>query len=159
MFGGPYFHDTAATEIAEAVRLALLPALVAAGAAVVGHQAGHRTLLRGDSYLYTDGNPLTFAKSPGAQWPPDLTGWALSFTARKTVDCPAAGSASITSVGSIVTAAGDGQEVRFDLAAVDTALLAVWSHGYEYDVQAAKGDSRVTLETGTLTVKADQTLT
>jgi hypothetical protein len=122
-------------------------------------QSGSFAIVRGDSYLNADGNARSFGKVDGATWPTDLTGWTITFTCNPTDDLLETDSDAVgfTATGTVVTATGDSQAVRFDFTAAQTGALTPSVGGYKYDVQASKGNSRVTLETGALTVVEDQT--
>lgn len=122
-------------------------------------QSGSFAIVRGDSYLNADGNARSFGKVDGATWPTDLTGWTITFTCNPTDDLLETDSDAVgfTATGTVVTATGDSQAVRFDFTAAQTGALTPSVGGYKYDVQASKGNSRVTLETGVLTVVEDQT--
>lgn len=128
-------------------------------------QSGTISIVQGDSYLNADGNHKTITKVAGAPWPSTLSGWTITFTARvdtNNVDETGTSPASITASGTVVQAADDGdtlQSVRFDLTAAATAVLSTGTACYDYDVQASSGNSRVTLETGTMSVLKQQTTT
>ena len=117
-------------------------------------QTGVITVVVGDSYLNASSTAISVTKANGAPWPSDLTGMTITFTAKPTDDAvteyPALSGTSITATGTVVTATGSSQSVRWDLTATQTAALQYGTALYEYDVQASSGSARYTLEQGTL---------
>ena len=119
-------------------------------------QVNDLTIVQGDSYLNSAGTAIVFTKDTGYVWPTDLTSYTVSIKATPTTqtlaDTPGA-TALGPITGTVVTATGSGQAVRFDLTAAQTAALTAGANGYTYDVQAASGSERATLVMGTMTVK------
>jgi hypothetical protein len=131
-----------ADEVAQAVALRL------SGAPITLHTfsppltpAGDLVLVHGDSYLAADGRALLFS----GDWP-DLTGWALRWTAR-----PYGEGATVGADAALLGAA-----VQLELGAADTARLAPGGR-YLWDVQASRAGSVMTLVRGRLEVQADAT--
>lgn len=102
---------------------------------------GEMTLVHGDSYLATDGRAIRFT----GDWP-DLTGWALQWTARPY------GEGQSVSVGAALVSGA----VQLELTAAETLQLAPGGR-YLWDVQATRGVSVQTVVRGRLEVQADAT--
>lgn len=124
-------------------------------------------IYRGDSYLTTDGRSLDFIIQANEPWPTDLTGYTITFTARKSSDNTNTGDATLTKTGSIVNATGDTRKVRIQLESTDTDTLAVTPRNggdYAWDIEARKSrgsgyaDLVATLRSGTMRVREDQTV-
>lgn len=115
------------------------------------------TLVRGDTYNVTSGQPITFTAAAGV-WP-DLTGAAAkTFTIRN-----AAGT-SVLAVTPTITAVGAGtQSVRVDLTSAETAVLVPGDppgeqdHTFDLQVTLSDASTKVTLVLGAVVVLADVT--
>jgi hypothetical protein len=113
-------------------------------------------IVSGDAYLLADGRQLDFVKPPGTNWPTDLTTWAVTLNAKKLPeDASNIGSvATLTKGGTVVTATGSAQAVRFQLTSADTTNLVTGSatQGWKFSVVATNGSDRATIVTGLMTV-------
>jgi hypothetical protein len=119
--------------------------------------------VRGDAYLAEDGRQWAFNLSDGDEWPDDLSGHTITFTAkisrsnRATGDL--AGDATVTMNGDIAVATGDDRSVYFEPDEDVTATLAigVGAKGYNWDLVAIKDGHHKTLRRGVMTVRENQT--
>jgi len=119
---------------------------------------GSITIIRGDDYYNADGRALEWSTTNATTWP-TLTGATITFTANKSASNDNIGGDTITATGSVVVDTGANKQVRVELPSADTATLAIGVHGFCYDVQATlTNDHIVTLATGTMTVRKDQTI-
>jgi hypothetical protein len=120
-------------------------------------------IVRGNRYTLADNRAWRFKKQAGEPWPADLTGHTIRFTANRSKDNTATGSqtgsASLTLDGTILTAAGEEQEVYFEPGTDRTGLFAigVGAKGYYWDVVAIQGIDHKTLRLGVMTVRENQT--
>lgn len=120
---------------------------------------GNVTIFEKNSYLAADGRALQFGAPSGANWPSNLTGWTITFTATKTAQNTSAGTAIITATGSVLAATPPGQQVQVELTAALTAGLAVGmgTKGYIFDIVATNGADRATLVSGVMSVVGNVT--
>ena len=120
-----------------------------------GVMQGDFAIVAKDACLAIDGRAISFAPLclPGVEWPDDLTGWTITFTATKTQYNISSGTATITQAGVIAQPSGD-QGVYVELpSSLTTGLAPGWgTKGYWYDVIATNGSDRATLARGTMSV-------
>jgi hypothetical protein len=122
------------------------------------------TVTKGDSYSASDAQRrIQWTNTTGAPWPTDLTGWTITFTARKSTANTTTGDATFTVGGTVVTPTGT-QVVRLsDITSLSTSTLAVGNgdKGYVWDLEAslASGAQRATLRSGVMSVRDQQTRT
>ena len=110
--------------------------------------SGDITIVRGDSYQLPE-RALEWQTSEEATWP-DLTGASITFTARYRTS-------ELSVTGAVIVATGATKKVRVELAALETATLAVAP--YSCDVEAILSNGHViTLVRNKMTVLKDQTL-
>ena len=102
---------------------------------------GELKLVVGDAYLLADGRQKDIVKPAGASWPTSLSGFTITLN---TLDTDGA---AYVIMGSIVTATGADQTVRFEFTAADTVKIA---NGVLWAVIATKGTDVVTLTYGTM---------
>jgi hypothetical protein len=120
---------------------------------VRSHQTGTLSIVRGESYLNADGNPISITKESGAAWPTTISGWTIKLAfLEQASNVEVAGTTPTTITGTVVTATGDSQAVRFDMTKVVTSAMATGHAVYKYSVWATSGDSAVELEQGTADV-------
>lgn len=93
-------------------------------------------LVRGDSYLADNNRSIRFVKGAGSNWPADLSGWTPWLTIRTTLS-------PVEVEGSVITATGDNQSVRFELAPDDSNSLSAGS--WTFTVSLINGDDVVTI--------------
>lgn len=117
------------------------------------------TIYEKDAYLTADGRQIPFNKPTGASWPPNLTGWAITFTATKTAQNTSTGTTTLTTSGTVTIATGDAQQVTVDLTSTQTTGLApgMGNKGYVFDIVATNGTDRATLVSGLMSVVANVT--
>lgn len=123
-------------------------------------QDGFITIFQGDDYLAADNRALDWTTSDATTWPDLLPGTTIAFAAIKANQNEAAGSDLLAATGSIIVATGANKKVRFEFTHTETAALAPGKHGYRYDIEAtlAGSGNKITLATGTMTVREDQTI-
>ena len=97
-------------------------------------------IVRGDSYLATDGRALTFTKAAGASWPSNISGWTPSLVITRQ------GSTALSVSGTVAQATGASQAVRFELTAAQTSTLFAGSSTFR--VTVASGSSLITIVAG-----------
>jgi hypothetical protein len=116
-------------------------------------------ITKGDSYSNSNGRALDIPMPEAANWPTDLTGWTITFTANRTAQCEdTTGDASVTFAGSVLVATGPGRTVRLEPTATDTAKFSIGngSKGYAFDIRATSGAEVATLLRGLLSVDRQQ---
>lgn len=116
---------------------------------------GDFTIVAKDAYMAADGRAIAFATQNGVDWPEDLTGWTITFTATKSQYNVSSGSSTITTTGTVAYATGQ-QAVYIELAESLTtgAAPGIGTQGYFFDVIATNGSDRATLAHGTMSVLA-----
>lgn len=148
--GGNYSNTADSLEATGDVVDTINNAVATGTITVVSHQAPNSriVLVQGDSYENDNGRYLRWVNATGAEWPDDLTGATITFTAIRKTESGAVGAVDadkkIVATGTVETATAPNQEVRCQLLPADTNKEVGL---YGYDVEAKIGDVVHTLVT------------
>jgi hypothetical protein len=121
---------------------------------------GTITIVQGDALLTADGRQVDFVKPSGANWPTTLAGATVTLSGTRNADkatVVSGESATFSIAGTVVTATGDSQTVRFEIPAATSLLWSVGQGAYDFRVRATGGsvNGLSTLSTGLVNVLTD----
>jgi hypothetical protein len=146
--------SSATWDSAEGQQVLAQAAKITTGNVIVADPVGRAVtrVVQGDSY--TAERVLRYPMPDGGNWPTDLTGWSVAWTATKRPGNANAGSDTVTTAGVVATPTGTGRLVTVALTAAQTASLAsgVGDKGYKLELVATSGQLRATLWLSLLTV-------